>query len=196
MFEAEDSENKPYLVLEGVVANQDFFDLDFLGDQKFRIFNPNDLYQRSPSLDLILYYSAQCAYQMNRSLFINMTEITGMEEYGPHDFLYYLPRLFSGLSDQHEMMKDPRGSDKKLAISAPRGAETVYLRKDNSLLLKKLTEVGVALPSNLFDSAGRLELMAHTWADPRNPNTWVNGCESLAHGKIVPYEQLREIFIE
>jgi len=193
LFEAEDAQDKPYLILEGVVANSEFLKLDFLKDRRLSVFNPS-LYQRIPPLDLILYYSAQYACSLNRNMFLNMTEITGMEEYGPHDLLHYLPRLFSELSYHPSFMSDPRSSgEKNLAVSSSEGAEEIYLRKDNVRLLSKLREAGISLPSGLIDPHGKLKLMAHTWADPQDPETWINSCEGRAYGKILSVEELRKI---
>ncbi len=193
LFEATDREERPYLVLEGVLMNQEFRNIPLSSEDKYRRISPQ-LYRRDPILDHIIYHVAKLSYDLDRSLFINMNEITGMEEYGPHDLLYYLSRLFQEVSYHHQNidLSTSGGELKRLAISATI-ADKIYLRKDNSTLQKILVENGIEIPPALIDSQGRLKLLSHTWADPTNPDTWINSCEGNAYGKIIPLEELRNI---
>lgn len=194
LFDAHDLNGNQYVVLEGVLMNKEFEQWKPLFWVPGKELNPN-LQERKVHLDLMLYYAARYSYYSKKKLFINMTEITGTGEYGPHEFLHYLPRLFPNVSYQHEKNPDPRRTDEvKILIQSKRaGRSTLYLQKDNSQLQKILEENDVKiLPKHLID--GKLKLMAHTWADyPINSNTWENTCEGPVYGIIVSDEEMRKI---
>lgn len=192
LFEVEDSKNRKYLDLEGVVMNKEFMGLVPLPSD-YPVFNRKlNRDQRKPYLDQILYHAAKYACSKNLPLFINMTEITSMEECGPHELLYYLRDLFPGVDYQHEIgPQTVNGKEMDLAISV-RGGEEIYLRKDNAPLLKILLENQIDPPLEMLSPSGKLKLLNHTWANPRKiGETGINDCEGMARGIVISLDYLK-----
>ncbi|MEK6937618.1 MAG: hypothetical protein AABX04_01100 [Nanoarchaeota archaeon] len=193
-FEAKDHSEVPYLVLEGVIANDKVSELVIQERDTYRNFQKG-LFQPNYFLDMILHYSLAFAKEQNKSLLIPLHQVTGTEEYGPQEFLHYLGRLFPEYRHGIQVVRDFRqeAGNKKLVIADdPETAATIYLEKESIGLQRVLNQYGIDVPEHL-QKDGRIRLLNHAWANPREDNTWCNVAKGKVSGLLFPLKELRKM---
>jgi hypothetical protein len=180
LFDVTDESGEEYLLLEGVVTNNQFTQIGPLNSQLRETpancsLNP-DYTQRKYHLDLILDEVVQYAQKRGKPLLINLNEVTGPEEVGPHEMLVYLANVF-GIPYTLNVFNDPRDRSRVLVGSQENiFLQRRHLRKDNKPLQEILEREGIILPQE-YVSNGRIKLYNHSWSNPKVPVSWVNSCE-------------------
>ena len=187
-FNAEDSIGKQYVVLEGVLMNEEFERIEPFDRNIFTEFN-STLPDRKRHLDILVHYAAAFAREQNKDLFINLNELISSSEYGPHEFGFYLTKLFPELQYGVELMPNPFAqgkNNKSKLIKSVLPIKKLYLRKNNSKLANIIKQnLNQEMQSQFFDDKNRFLLFNHSYADMSDLSTLVNKCVAKCYGFVI-----------